>query len=167
MLKSKKKSSKKSSKKLKTRGAPKTIRQLIKKADFWFSRRIRLRDSERVGNDWVGQCIDCGRKVVVMKDGHWTTSANAGHYVSRGHFILRYDEENVNLQSSTCNLFKDKITMIDGYRNGLDMKYGTGTGRRLSKIGTALHKFTCEELEEIIADSRTEVAFYLKNEYPK
>ena len=154
----------KQKKKRRVRGAPKTIRELIKEADTHFSRYIRIRDSERQSDgSWMGLCIDCGRRVLVMDaQGHWVKSANIGHYVSRSHFSLRYDEENCNMQSAWCNAWRDKLSMMDGYTKGLDEKYGDGTAKRLKQIGTSLHKFDREELLDIIADSKTELDFILK-----
>lgn len=48
------------------------------------------------------------------------------------------------------------------YAIQLDLKYGDGTAKRLHEQRFTTHKFTSEELEEIIRDARTQIDFYLK-----
>lgn len=78
-----------------------TIPDLTKKADKEFSRYIRLRDSVYDGEKWVGECITCERKMVILQDGKWRAGANIGHFIGRGTKELRYDEFNCNLQCLT------------------------------------------------------------------
>lgn len=124
-----------------------TISQLKKKADKYFSKAVRLRDS----TNGVGACITCGKLIPV-------TSAHAGHFMSRRHSSTRYDEENVNLQCAGCNTFRGG----EQYKYGLaiDEKYGDGTAKKLAKLSQEYHKFTREELEQVIADSKEEIKFY-------
>jgi hypothetical protein len=46
------------------------------------------------------------------------------------------------------------------YGLALDAKYGAGTAAKLSKMAQESHQFTRGELEEIIADAKTLIAFY-------
>jgi hypothetical protein len=117
------------------------VSELKKQADKYFSKYVRLRDSV----DGYGQCITCDRTY------HWK-QAQAGHFVSRSCNFLRYNDENVNLQCSGCNLFKagDQYQ----YAKNLDLKYGTGTAEKLHSQRHTTHKFTAEELEKIIKEAK-------------
>lgn len=144
----------------------KTKPELIKEADKWYSRYVRLRDSDKLPDgSWAGLCIDgCGKLVPVMSaDGRWLAGSNIGHYVGRASKNLRFDDFNCNLQAAWCNAWRDKISMLNGYRKGLDMKYGTGTATRLKREGNKDRKLSKDELLEIIADSKEYIAYALKN----
>ena len=84
----------------------------IEKLDEVFSEYIRLRDADQYG---MVRCISCGKRM------RWT-ECDAGHYVSRSHMCLRYDEKNVNEQCRECNRFKSGNP--EGYERGLRIKYG-------------------------------------------
>lgn len=149
----------------------KTAQQLIKDADMWFSRYVRLRDSEFDGSGWKTECIDgCGRSGYVHSNGRWIKGFDNGHFISRGVFSLRYDELNCSAQNSHCNAWRDKEDMLEGYRNGLDMKYGSGTAqelKRLSKIPDAYKRPTKPELLQIIADCKEYIRYTLEHEVGK
>lgn len=144
----------------------KTAAQLIPLADEWFSRYIRIRDASFVDGQWVGTCITCPRRLVVINaEGKWNASAQHGHLIGRGTFSLRYDEENGNMQCAHCNAWLDKDEMISRYRGAVDDKYGIGTYKRLkaaSRLPDALKRPTKPELLQIIADSKQQIAWYLK-----
>ena len=140
---------------------------LMKRADAAFSRYIRLRDSEYVPSKqaFIGECITSGKKLEVCRwDGkqwRWNVGANVGHYVTRGHKGLRFDERNCNLQSAYDNAWRDKVSMLRAYAKALDFKYGDGTAEELELIGREAYKLTRGELEQIIADSKEYVTFTL------
>lgn len=129
---------------------PKTVAKLKKEADAYWSKYIRIRDSDK---DGFGECITCGRKY------HWKNAQN-GHFVSRKVSTLRYDEENCNLQCVGCNMFKsgDQYT----YAINLDLKYGDGTAKKLHDRRFETHSFTRDELEEIIHDAKEYIKWYEK-----
>ena len=133
----------------KPRGEKKeSVASLKRKADKYFSLYIRLRDSDEFG---VGDCITCGDKK------HYK-QMQCGHFVSRKTNALRYDEENCNLQCVGCNMFKAGEQYQ--YSKALDLKYGEGTADRLFAQRFDSHKFTREELEEVIHDSKEQCKFY-------
>jgi len=111
----------------------KTISKLKTDADRVFSKWIRERD------DFV--CFTCGKK----GDQY---SIHNGHYVSRSHNILRYDERNCNAQCVGCNIFKSGN--MDEYALRLQKKYGDNILKELHKRKQTMHQFTRQELEEII-----------------
>ena len=69
----------------------KSISQLIKTAERYFNKFIRLRDTDENG---YGQCISSGQPLR-----YGTPECQAGHYFPAGKFSsLRFNEDNVNLQ---------------------------------------------------------------------
>lgn len=119
----------------------KTISQLKKLTDKEFSKYIRLRD----GN----VCITCNSPSGLI---------HAGHFMSRRYSSTRYDEENVNSQCAKCNTFNHGEQYK--YAVALDLKYGAGTAAKLARQAQEHHKFTVQELEDVIKDARTQVKFF-------
>lgn len=140
---------------------------LMKKADVAFSRYVRLRDSVYARGAFRGECITCGRKIEVVrfdgKDWKWNPAGNLGHFVTRGHKGLRFDERNCNLQCAHCNAWLDKVKMIKAYIKALDLKYGDGTAEELEMNSKETYKLTRGELEQVIADSVEYVTFTLEH----
>lgn len=124
-----------------------SISKLKKRADTYFSKAIRLRDT----SNGYGPCITCDKELPI-------TSLHAGHFQSRRHSATRYDDENVNAQCAGCNTFRGG----EQYKYGiaLDNKYGAGTAKRLAQKAQEYHKFTIDELEQIIQDAKEEIRFY-------
>lgn len=139
-----------------------TIPVLTKNADTVFSHYIRLRDSAFDGDRWSGECITCNKTLVVY-DGKWNKGTNVGHFIGRGTKELRYDEFNCNLQCAHCNAWADKEWMQEQYRKGIREKYGADTLKELKQRATITRTNSREELEQVIADSKTEVAHMLDN----
>ena len=72
-----------------------TRKGLIKKLDNVFSEYIRRRYAK---ND-IATCVTCGKK------DNWK-KLQAGHFMSRKHYATRWDEDNVEVQCSACNVFR-------------------------------------------------------------
>jgi hypothetical protein len=72
-----------------------TRKTLITKLDKVFSEYIRRRYAK---ND-IATCVTCGKKE------HWK-KLQAGHFMSRKHYATRWDEQNVEVQCSACNVFR-------------------------------------------------------------
>lgn len=125
---------------------PKTVSQLKKKADAEFSKYIRLRDSDRNGN---AQCITCGVKKP------WKELQN-GHFISRRVNALRYDDENCNAQCYSCNVMRYGEQYK--YAQELDKKYGDGTADKLHARRHETHKFTAQELQDIIDEAKENIS---------
>jgi hypothetical protein len=113
-----------------------TRSKLIKKLDVVFSQYIRLSNAD---NNGYCTCVTCN-KTFFWKE------IQAGHFMSRKHYSIRWDERNVKPQCKSCNLF----------RYGEQYKYSLYLGNNLSKKllekSRELRKFTNIELEEMIAD---------------
>ena len=87
---------------------PPTITKLRRLADKEFSKYIRLRDTAKDGDNYVGKCITCSKTglVAYIHEGElkFTRGWSAGHFVTRGNLITRFNELNVNLQCTyRCN----------------------------------------------------------------
>jgi hypothetical protein len=120
----------------------KGVAALKKDADKWFSKYIRLRDSDTNG---MGNCITCNRPY------HWK-QAQAGHFVSRRVNSLRYDERNVHLQCYACNVMEHGSQYE--YARQVDLRYGDGVAAELHARRFETHKFTTGELQKIIDESK-------------
>lgn len=108
-------------------------RLLKKKLDKVFSDYIRQRDK--------GICFTCGNK----KD--WQKQQN-GHYISRGNYNTRYDEENCHCQCVACNIFKKGN--YPAYSEALMNKYGVEIIGKLNKRAREVKQWTAQELKEMI-----------------
>ena len=82
------------------------------KADEAFSRYIRLRDTLP---DGTFRCISCGRTLPAEQ-------ADCGHYHSRRHMSVRYDEDNAHAECRSCNRFG--ADHLIGYAERLEAKIG-------------------------------------------
>lgn len=82
----------------------KSVAQLKKLADKYFSQMIRYRDGERRTDGWWSECITCSEWKPIKQ-------MQAGHFVSRRVNSLRFDETNVNSQ---CLTRESNIKMFNG-----------------------------------------------------
>lgn len=124
--------------KKRSKAKTKTLSELKKEFDRVFSIYIRLRDK--------GVCFTCGDKK------YWKYQQN-GHYVSRTHMSLRYDETNCNCQCMSCNVFRHGN--MDVYAINLIKKYGQDVLIRLNKMKNTVRKWSTVEMER-------QIAFYKK-----
>ena len=82
------------------------------KADFWFSRYIRIRDT---GTHGYCKCITCSH-VAEPK------AFDCGHYIKRQHQAVRFDEKNAGAQCGKCNRFEQGNDKL--FREALIERYG-------------------------------------------
>lgn len=78
-----------------------------------------------------------------------------GHFVKRSVSLLRYDDENCNMQCPACNVWK--YGELYTYGKELDLKYGDGTADRLHAQRFTTHKFTIQELQDIIDEAKANI----------
>lgn len=129
----------------------KSVSQLKKEADKYFSLYVRYRDGKKIKGEWYSQCITSGQWMPLK-------AAQAGHFMSRRYNSTRYEEENVNAQS-----YRDNVLFYGEqykYALAVDLKYGDGTAAKLAKMAKVPHQFTREELLQIIHDAKEGIAFY-------
>lgn len=113
--------------------------------DRLFSEYVRLRDADQYG---MIRCISCGKRV------KWQY-ADAGHYVSRRHMSLRFDEANCHSQCCFCNRFKSGN--IEKYRRGLIIKHGRFIIDYLENKKSEIRQFTDFEIELMCLNYRKQV----------
>lgn len=113
-----------------------TRSKLVKKLDTVFSQYIRLSNAD---NNGYCTCVTCNKTF------HWK-KIQAGHFMSRKHFSIRWDERNVKPQCVACNV----------YRAGEQYKYSIYLGKELANElylqSKEIVKFTNYELEDMIND---------------
>lgn len=111
-----------------------------KELDRVFSIFIRQRDK--------GVCFTCGN----VKN--WKYQQN-GHYVSRAHMSLRFDEINCNAQCQSCNIFRNGN--MDEYALALIRKHGDSVLDTLSQKKNTIRKWSIPEFQERIEYYKTKI----------
>jgi hypothetical protein len=111
-----------------------TRTQVVAKLDKVFSEYIRRRYAK---ND-VATCVTCS------KEDHWK-KLQAGHFMSRKHYSTRWDEENVQVQCASCNVFRY------GEQFKFSQYLGQSKSEELQAKSREIVKFSTAELEEMIA----------------
>jgi len=115
---------------------------LVKKLDSIFSEYIR----RRYARNEIATCVTCGKK------DHWK-KLQAGHFMSRKHYATRWDEDNVEVQCSACNVFR----YGEQY---LFAKYlGEEKADKLLAKSRETVKFSDPELQEMIDIYKNKVSF--------
>ncbi len=121
----------------------KDYKKLVAKLDDVFQMYIRYRDN------WT--CCCCKTHIDPNSEGA-KTKMHAGHYVGRGALALRWDERNVHAQCSTCNMQQNYYGVDPRYTQLIIRKYGDGILDYLATHKFQKVKYSCEELEEKIAE---------------
>jgi hypothetical protein len=114
-----------------------TVKSL--KAEVWdlFSEYIRKRDADANG---YCKCCTCG-KVDFWKN------MQAGHYISRRHNRILFDERNVNAQCAGCNCFGHGKEAA--YKEFMLKKYSQATIDTLEYFKRQQYQFTVFELKQM------------------
>ena len=108
---------------------------IVKKLDKIFSIWIRSKDADHTGQV---DCYTCG----VNKS--WKYEIDAGHFMGRGKYATRWEEQNVKPQCKSCNGFRSGEQYL--FSKHLDEEYGKGTSDELVYLSNQLAKFTNDEL---------------------
>ena len=113
-----------------------TRSKLVKKLDTVFSQWVRLSNAD---NNKNCICVTCN-KVFFWKE------IQAGHFMSRKHYSIRWSEDNVKPQCVGCNVFK----------YGEQYKFSLFLGKDAADVlylkSKEIVKFTNYELEDKIND---------------
>lgn len=101
--------------------------------------------AQRAFNKWIRErdgfnCLACGRYSEKMDASHYASQGSSGY--------LRYHPYNVNNTCWSCNRFKGGN--IISYRQGLIGKIGEDNVRWIEENRHKLHKYTNEQLVDII-----------------
>jgi hypothetical protein len=118
-----------------------SLKNLIEDADFLFSRLIRIRYADEKG---YVHCYTSGVKL------HWT-KAQCGHFISRSHLGLRWEETNARPQSEhdNCHLSGN----LEVYEQKLEAEH-PGIVEFLREQARQVCKPTRGEMRELIASLR-------------
>lgn len=112
---------------------------LVRSLDKEFSLFIRLRDCMPNG---FFRCISCGKIKPFAQ-------ADCGHFHSRRHMSVRYDEDNAHAECRSCNRFA--ADHLIGYERNLIAKIGKMRFDKLAWKASHTMKWTDAELKELIA----------------
>lgn len=122
-----------------------SISQLTKKLDTVFSLYIRLVNSDKNG---MVKCFTC--------DGvHHYKAIQNGHFQSRRFMSTRFDPINCAPQCYACNVGMSGMQYEFGKR--IDLVYGKGIADLTVQKSKAVHKFTPDEMLELIEYFRDKV----------
>lgn len=124
-----------------------TRSKVVKKLDAVFSEYIRLRNADKNGNV---TCFTCGKVEYWKRKG-----MQAGHFQSRKHYATRWDEINVQVQCSGCNVFKYGEQYK--FALNLDKQFGDGTAEELFIKAKEIVKFSTKELETLITYYKNQI----------
>jgi hypothetical protein len=116
-----------------------TLRGLTKKLDEVFSQYIRRFNST---SDGQAVCVTC-HAVKPWKE------LQCGHYESRRHLAIRWDERNAHVQCYGCNIGRNGN--YPAYSRFMLRKYGAGILDELERLTRQVTKNTRADLEEKIA----------------
>ena len=122
------------------------IKKLIKELDAVFSVYIRLRDASK---DGIGFCCTCFKP-------HTWNKLQCGHFVSRKHYALRWEEKNCASQCVSCNIFNQG--QQQKFADYIDRRYGSGTSEKLQQRSLNIFHLDRGTLQILIADYRQKVA---------
>lgn len=109
----------------------------VKAMDRTFSKYIRLRDTLPQYTEAMFICCSCGQMKTYDK-------ADAGHFINRRWMALRWREDNVHAQCSSCNRFDEGNAV--GYTLFMINKYGKDHVEMLMALKNATQKWTDWEL---------------------
>lgn len=118
----------------------KTYASAKKKLDAVFSQYIRRKNADENG---ISKCISCG------VERHWK-ELQCGHFVSRVHLALRWDEMNCHPQCPKCNVLLRGNAV--GYARFLENRFGPSVFAELDERRKISVKFTKADLIEMIRD---------------
>lgn len=116
---------------------------------IWFSRYIRLRDSNE---DGYANCFTCGRLMFWNK-------FDCGHGLGRQHLGIKYHEKNNHAQCGNCNLDGGRQ---DVYKEEVNRRYGYQTWDLLILQMRRPCKWSGFEIEALTEHYKKEVHSLLK-----
>lgn len=122
--------------------------------DKWFSRFVRLRDTDVFGQ---GTCITCGGRFPFHK-------LDAGHYQSRVKLSTRWDPQNVHGQCHKCNRFNGGEKMAHGRE--IKDRYGQQVKDMIDIKSNTPYKPTAEEIKRMRDYYRKQVHKLFKGKEP-
>jgi hypothetical protein len=129
----------------------KTKSELLREADRLFSQFIRNRDADKNGNI---QCVGCGKVYNLEQvDKEGKKIVQPLHFIDRGVYSLRFDEDNCHAGCSYCNL--DMFLNKNGfayrrYLEFMNMTYGEEMVTEMALAHRRINKITEQQLKTVI-----------------
>ena len=119
----------------------------IDTADRWFSRWVRISNKKNTinGSDVYCQCYTT-KKYYHIKD------IQCGHFISRGHFSVRWDETNARPQSIYANKWKSGMPLE--FETYLEAEIGQYALGNLKRKGSMPIKWNVSEIRQIAKEYR-------------
>lgn len=114
---------------------------LMHDLDFVFSRYIRIKEADALGNS---MCYTCGKKM------NWK-KLQLGHYIKRADTLLRWDSRNGRSQCYNCNC--SLHGNIEVYTQKLNEEH-PGLPEQLKEESRDVNKFSRDELKQLLIDLR-------------
>lgn len=124
----------------------KTVWQLIKILDKYFSKYIRLKYSDKKG---ICTCISCWKKE------HYKKMHNC-HWISRGKMSTRFDEDNCRPWCISCNTYRPEFHIREFTLKQIDRLWKEWVNKLIEK-SNQLKRYSRIELEELIEYYKQEV----------
>lgn len=115
--------------------------RLVKILDTWFSRFIRLRDSDL---NWICYCVTCNNKLYWKQK--WTHNC---HYIERWNYKTRRDETNCHTGCTSCNTYH-KEEHKRRYTIFMVEKYWLEYTKKLEETKLTILDISRDQLEEKI-----------------
>ena len=113
----------------------------VDRADQWASRYTRLKNS----SNGVCICYTCGNPKEI-------TELDTGHYIGRGHYATRWDENNLKPQCKKCNMYRHGEPAK--FRARLLVDLGKEKLEEMEFKGMQTIKYSTEEIREIAKEYR-------------
>jgi hypothetical protein len=129
----------------------KTKSELLREADRLFSQFIRNRDADKNGNI---ACVCCGKIYNLEQvDKEGKKIVQPLHFIDRGVYSLRFDEDNCHAGCSYCNL--DMFLNKNGfayrrYLEFMNMTYGEEMVTEMALAHRRINKITEQQLKTVI-----------------
>ena len=115
-----------------------SLSAIRRQLDKEFSRYVRLRHADHVGNV---ACVTCNKSL------HWSDT-HCGHYVPRQYLSVRWDDRNANVQCPYCNTYRHGN--LAEYTLFMQKTYGQSVVDELLQAKHKTVKFTRSQLEEML-----------------
>jgi hypothetical protein len=113
--------------------------------DTIFSRYIRLRDADELGNI---KCCTCG-VVIPWKE------ADCSHFIPRSNLATRWLEMNCHAACVDCNRMKHGN--LEKYADFLRAEYGPDAVMILEDLGRSTHKMMPYEVRELVREYKKKI----------
>ena len=129
----------------------KTLKYWKNKIDKVFHEYIRRRDADN--NTGYCNCISCNKPI------HYTES-DAGHLISRGKLITRWDERNVHSQCRKCNRFEGGRQLEYSFNVGIELAQELlFTSRQTFKLMEHEYQELFEKFRDKLAELKSQQNF--------